>query len=160
MSKKRKPKDYIELLRLLRQGGVSGSPPPNHPHFGGDDELTSIEERVRRVLGLVNRKERKPSNMLFFVMYDIESDKVRRYIAKYLEQKGCTRVQRSIFLADLEPTAYQAIRQDLTEVQAAYDNNDSILVVPISTEQLNAMKIIGQKIDVDIIAHTRNTLIF
>lgn len=160
MSKKRKPKDYIELLRLLRQGGVSGSPPPNQPHFGGDDELTSIEERVRRVLGLVNRKERKPSNMLFFVMYDIESDKVRRYIAKYLEQKGCTRVQRSIFLADLEPAAYHSIRQDLTEVQAAYDNNDSILVVPISTEQLNAMKIIGQKIDVDIIAHTRNTLIF
>lgn len=160
MSKKRKSKDYIELLRLLRRGGVAGSPPPNHPSFGGEDELDSIEDRVGRILGLVNRSERKPSNMLFFVMYDIESDKVRRYVAKYLEQKGCTRVQRSIFLADLEPSAYQSIRQDLTEVQAAYDNNDSILVVPISTEQLNAMKIIGQKIDVEIIAHTRNTLIF
>lgn len=160
MSKKRKPKDYIELLRLLRGGGVSGSPPPNHPSYGGEEDLCSVEERVDHIMGIVNQSERKPSNMLFFVMYDIESNKVRRYVAKYLEQKGCTRVQRSIFLADLPPVDYQAIRDDLTEVQAAYDNNDSIMVVPISTEQLNAMKIIGQKIEVDIIAHTRNTLIF
>ncbi|WP_311566681.1 CRISPR-associated endonuclease Cas2 [Porphyromonas uenonis] len=29
-------------------------------------------------------------------MYDIESDKVRRLVAKYLIGKGCTRIQRSI----------------------------------------------------------------
>lgn len=158
--KKYKQKDYLEVLRLLRKGGISDSVPPNHPPAGDEDELPTVEERVGRIMRLVNNKERKPTNMLFFVMYDIESNKVRRYVAKYLEQKGCTRVQRSIFLADLEPSAYQSIRDDLTEVQAAYDNNDSILVVPISTEQLHAMKIIGQTIDVDIITHTLNTLIF
>lgn len=160
MTKKCKSKDYIEILRLFRKGGISGSSPPNHSPISDLSELPTVEERVRRILGLVNNTERKPSNMLFFVMYDIESNKVRRYVAKYLEQKGCTRVQRSIFLADLEPSAYQSIRDELTEVQAAYDNNDSILVVPISTEQLTAMKIIGQQIDVDIITHMRNTLIF
>ena len=148
------------MLRLFRKGGISGSLPPNHPPAGDVEKLLSLEERVGRIMGLVNNKERKPSNMLFFVMYDIESNKVRRYVAKYLEHKGCTRVQRSIFLADLEPADYKSIRDDLTEVQAAYDNNDSILVVPISTEQLHAMKIIGQSIDVDIITHTLNTLIF
>ena len=158
-SKKRKPIDYITLLRRLAHAGVSGSPPPNHPHVY-DDDVGSVEERVQRVLGLVNRKERKPSDMLFFVMYDIESNKVRRLVAKYLLQKGCTRVQRSIFLADLDAATYHQIRADLTEVQAAYDNHDSILVVPVSTEQIRAMKVIGQSIDIDIITHTHNTLFF
>ena len=98
--------------------------------------------------------------MLFFVMYDIESDKVRRHVAKYLERKGCTRVQRSIFLADLDAADYQEIKTDLAEVQSLYDNHDSIIVCPISTDQLRAMRIIGQQIDVDIITHNRNTLFF
>ena len=81
-------------------------------------------------------------------------------IAKYLERKGCTRVQRSIFLADLDTADYQEIKTDLAEVQSLYDNHDSIIVCPISTDQLRAMRIIGQQIDVDIITHNRNTLFF
>ena len=73
---------------------------------------------------------------------------------------GCFRVQRSVFLADLPNDKYDKIRSDLTEVQAAYENNDSILVVPISTDYLTAMKIIGQTIDVDVITKQRNTLFF
>lgn len=98
--------------------------------------------------------------MLFFVMYDIENNKVRRYVVKYLEYKGCTRVQKSIFLADLSIEQYQDIRNDLAEIQAVYENKDSILVVPISTDYLKAMKVIGQNVDIDIIMHTRNTLFF
>ena len=98
--------------------------------------------------------------MLFFVMYDIESNKVRRYIVKYLERKGCTRVQKSIFLANLSMEKYQDIRNDLAEVQAAYDNEDSILVVPITTDYLRSMKVIGQNINIDIITHTATTLFF
>ena len=78
----------------------------------------------------------------------------------YLQRKGCTRVQKSIFLADLPISDYQEIRDDLTEVQAAYDNNDSILVVPISTDHLRSMKIIGQSVAVDVIMHNKNTLFF
>lgn len=109
---------------------------------------------------LVNKKKRNTGNMLFFVMYDIENNKVRRYVVKYLEHKGCTRVQKSIFLADLSIEQYQDIRNDLAEVQAVYENKDSILVVPISTDYLKAMKVIGQNVDIDIIMHTRNTLFF
>ena len=160
MKKKHEPRDYLLLLKRLRKGGVSGGVPPNHPPTMSMDLLPSVEDRVKMVFGLVNNKERRHSNMLFFVMYDIESDKVRRYVVKYLERMGCIRVQKSIFLADLEPSKYNSIRGDLAAVQAAYDNHDSILVVPVSTEQLRAMKIIGQKIDIDIIMHTKNTLFF
>ena len=98
--------------------------------------------------------------MLFFVMYDIESNKVRNQVVKYLQRKGCVRVQKSIFLADLEITEYNNIRNDLAEVQAAYENKDSILVVPISSDYLCSMKIIGQKIELDVIMHSKNTLFF
>lgn len=98
--------------------------------------------------------------MLFFVMYDIESNKVRYNVVKYLERMGCHRIQKSIFLADLSREKYDAIREDLAEVQALYDNHDSIIVCPVSSELLNSMKIIGKSINVDVITHTKNTLFF
>ena len=70
------------------------------------------------------------------------------------------RTEKSIFLADLPSDTYERIKQDLTEVQAVYDNEDSILVVPVSTDLLKSMKIIGQNINVDVITHNKNTLFF
>jgi CRISPR-associated protein Cas2 len=156
---KKEASDYIEILKKLKHSGLSGSPSPNKETRGLDD-LPTLEERASKILGLVNTFQRKASNVLFFVMYDIESNKVRRYIVKYLLRKGCTRVQKSIFLADLDTSVYQEIKNDLSEVQAAYENDDSILVVPISTEYLKAMRIIGQNINIDIITHNKNTLFF
>lgn len=98
--------------------------------------------------------------MLFFVMYDIESNKVRALVHKYLKRMGCTPIQRSIFLADTEIETYNQIKSDLADVQEAYENNDSIIVLPVSTDYLKMMKIIGQKIEVDVIMHSRNTLFF
>lgn len=93
-------------------------------------------------------------------MYDIESNKVRRLVCKYLIREGCSRVQRSIFLADLPIDSYYRIKNDLAEIQALYDNEDSIIVLPVSTDYLRMMKVIGKTVDVDIITHTKNTLFF
>jgi CRISPR-associated protein Cas2 len=41
-----------------------------------------------------------------------------------------------------------------------YDNNDSILIVPLSEDYARAMKIIGQDVDIDLILHSKNTLFF
>ena len=128
-----KPLTFVEKMHKFIQAGISGSVVPNRPNNNWDN-IPSLEERVQKVLGIVNRKDRAPSNMLFFVMYDIESNKVRRLVANYLQRKGCMRIQRSIFLADLSMADYDSIRNDLAEVQAAYENKDSILVVPISRE--------------------------
>lgn len=124
------------------------------------DAIPDLPTRVRDIIGLINRPQRPINNMLFFVMYDIESNKVRYQIAKYLLRVGCFRVQRSIFLADLSMDKYDMIRRDLTEVQSLYDNHDSILIVPISTDYLQAMKIIGKSIELDIIMKSKNTLFF
>ena len=155
----RKAIPYIEILRKLSRAGVQKSPVINR-RTGDFSCLQTLQERVDFLMGIVNRPVRPATNMLFFVMYDIESDKVRYHIAKYLERKGCTRIQRSIFLADLDKKVYDLIKSDLEEVQSLYDNHDSIIVCPVSTDQLKAMKIIGEDISIDIITHSRNTLFF
>ena len=63
-------------------------------------------------------------------------------------------------MVELDSEKYERIRSDLTEVQSYYDNHDSILIVPVSTELIKSMKIIGKSIDVDIIMRTKNTLFF
>ena len=96
--------------------------------------------------------------MIYFIMYDIESNKVRTLVAKYLIRKGCTRVQKSIFIASSERPVFDEIRKDLKEVQECYDNSDSILLVPVSTDEIRAMKVIGQNIDFDLALKNKNTL--
>jgi CRISPR-associated protein Cas2 len=123
------------------------------------DDLPSLESRVSEVLQIVKRKHDK-SRMLFFVMYDIENNKVRNQVVRYLIRKGCFRVQKSIFLADLEHAVYQEIKDDLAEVQDCYENEDSILVVPISTDYLQAMRIIGKNMNLDLVLKNKNTLFF
>jgi CRISPR-associated protein Cas2 len=94
------------------------------------------------------------------MMYHIESNKVRYNIVKYLIKRGCTRIQKSIFLADLNHEVYDAIKSDLAEIQSLYDNHDSIIICPISTDLLKSMKVIGHSINIDIITRSKNTLFF
>ena len=124
------------------------------------DDLPSLKERVDVILGITNKEKRTQGNMLFFVMYDIESDKVRYNVVKYLERMGCHRIQKSIFLADIDMEKYERIKTDLAEVQALYENHDSILVCPVSSDLLRSMKVIGKNINLDIITHSKNTLFF
>ena len=114
---------FVEKMQRFAHAGIAGSSSPNRLSNSLDD-LSSLEERLQKVIGIVNQMNRPSTNMLFFVMYDIESNKVRRLIAKYLQRKGCMRIQRSIFLADLSMADYDSIRNDLAEVQAAYENKD------------------------------------
>lgn len=157
MRKKRE----IGLLEAIKK--VSDSNLDKAPHIGReieDIETGSIKEKADRILGIINDQHRPVNNMLFFVMYDIESNKVRHQVSKYLIKKGCTRIQRSIFLADLSSSTYEQIKQDLSAVQSMYENPDSIIIVPISVNYLESMKIIGKNIDIDIIANKKNTLFF
>lgn len=160
MTKIEKPKQgFLQKMDKLKRAGISNNRPIS-TSINDPSPITDINERIKQIIGLINTPNKKTYSMTFFVMYDIENNKVRYQIAKYLERKGCIRVQRSIFLADLNSDVYNEIKADLAEVQSLYDNHDSILIVPISSDYLQAMKIIGQSIDVDIITKTKNTLFF
>lgn len=156
---KKTPLHYIEILRKLKNSGLEHSPQPNRP-VGNLDDLPTLEERVDVILGITNKTNKTPGSMLFFVMYDIESNKVRYNVVKYLERMGCHRIQKSIFLADISIEKYEQIKCDLAEVQSLYDNHDSIIICPASSDLLRSMKVIGQNINLDVITHTKNTLFF
>ncbi|MBS4056306.1 MAG: CRISPR-associated endonuclease Cas2 [Bacteroidales bacterium] len=149
---------FVQRMLKFHRVGIDGAVSPNRK-FVNIDEIDSLDKRIEALLGLITTR-RKASQMLFFVMYDIENNKVRTQIAKYLLKKGCTRIQRSIFLADLDQPNFEQIKSDLAEVQACYENFDSILVVPISTDYLQAMKVIGQSLQIDIITRSGTTLFF
>lgn len=159
MAKKRIELSFVEKIKKITRSGISNSPMPNRI-ITEADIFPTLEERIEYVLNIVNNDKRPASNMLFFVMYDIESNKVRNQVVKYLLKNGCTRVQKSVFLADISNNVYDKIRQDLAAVQACYENNDSILVVPISTDYLNAMKIIGKNVEIDVITKKKSILFF
>lgn len=155
---KKPPLSFVEQMKKLIASGINDS--PKIVVKDDSDALTPLEERVQGILGLSDNARKRKDRMLFFVMYDIESDKVRRLVVKYLIREGCTRIQKSIFLADRPVATYNKIKSDLAEVQAVYDNEDSIIVLPVTTDYLRMMKVIGKNIDVDIITHNKNTLFF
>jgi CRISPR-associated endonuclease Cas2 len=163
MKKQIKPKKqslgFVEKMQKLYKAGLEGSPPPNR-QTTIDPDLPTLTERVEQLMGLLKRNQQKAGTMIYFVMYDIESNKVRTQIVKYLIKKGCTRVQKSIFIASTDRIIFDEIQSDLKEVQACYDNNDSILLIPVSTDEIRAMKLIGSNIDFDLALKNRNTLFF
>ncbi len=156
--KKRPPLSLAAQAKKLLESGIGGSPKVENKE--PSDSLSPLEDRIKDLLGLTESRKKRQDRMLFFVMYDIESNKVRRLVCKYLIREGCSRVQRSIFLADLPIDTYARIKNDLAEIQTLYDNEDSIIVLPVSTDYLRMMKVIGKTVDVDIITHTKNTLFF
>ncbi|MCQ2974313.1 MAG: CRISPR-associated endonuclease Cas2 [Bacteroidales bacterium] len=157
--KKREELTADDILALIRESGQNPDNKVNDKIESDQDKIENFDLRIKKILS-ISKDKRKSTNMLFFVMYDIENDKVRVNVSKYLIKMGCFRIQKSIFLGDLEPASCEKIKSDLAEVQACYENNDSILIVPISTDYLRSMKIIGQNIDIDLIMQNKNTLFF
>ncbi len=157
--KKKDALTYLQKLRKLKTSGLEHSPVINR-EANDLDALPTLEERVRTILGIIKKREIIANDMLFFVMYDIESNKVRYNIVKYLERQGCFRIQKSIFLANLSMEKYEDIKHDLAEVQDLYENHDSIIVCPVSSDYLSSMKVIGQSINLDLITRSKNTLFF
>lgn len=158
MKKPRSEISFAQKMMKLRRAGISGSKPLNK---GVEtDQMDTLTERIEKILGIINKNPPNPHLMIYFIMYDIESNKVRNLVAKYLIKMGCTRVQRSIFIASTNRMVYDRIKDDLKEVQECYENNDSILLVPVSTDEIKAMKVIGQNIDFDLALRNKNTLFF
>ncbi len=151
--------NHLTEMRLIEKAGLSGSGVIGKT-MGSLEELHTLSERIKRILNIISTAERSPGNMICFIMYDITSNKVRTIIAKFLLNKGCTRVQKSIFMADLSSESFQDIGKKLAEIQKMYDNEDSILIIPLSQDYARAMKIIGQQVDIDLILHAKNTLFF
>jgi CRISPR-associated protein Cas2 len=164
MKKAKQPLSYSEKLLLIKKAGIKSykeiDTSPEQDPIGESENIEKLQERIRSIMGLFGRANQKTGSMIYFIMYDIEDNRIRRYIAKYLEEKGCIRVQKSIFLTESQRQEFNEIHTTLREVQEVYDNNDSIMIVPVATDQLRAMKLVGKNIDLDLFLGNKNTLFF
>jgi CRISPR-associated protein Cas2 len=125
------------------------------------DQLAAATERVEALKSYFAQLKPKPVGyMLCFVMYDIEDNRIRKKIADYLIEKGLQRVQKSVFLGQLHQKAYQEIYQTMHALQAAYENEDTIMIVPVAEQDLRSMRLIGREVDMEITLGRANTLFF
>jgi CRISPR-associated protein Cas2 len=158
--KKKTELSFVERMLLMKRAGFSHTGASFSNKDSDDFILEPLEQRIKSILQINERNHLNANEMLFFIMYDIENNKVRTQIAKYLIKKGCLRVQKSIFFAETERKVFNEIHSDLKDIQELYDNMDSIFFVPVSSDQLRAMKIVGQSIDFELITGNKNTLFF
>ena len=87
--------------------------------------------------------------MLAWVIYDISSDKIRRKVIKVCKNTGLYRVQKSVFLGEIEENDFDELKliiEDLIDL-----DNDSVYVFPMSKKGLNKAGLIGQAFDKELV---------
>lgn len=87
--------------------------------------------------------------MLVWVMYDIADDKIRRKAIKICKNVGLYRVQKSIFLGDIEENDFDEVKLKLEDTVDL--KNDSVYVFTMSKKELNKAGLIGQAFDKELV---------
>lgn len=100
--------------------------------------------------------------MNVWVIYDIAStktgDKRRKKIIKEIEQFGLYRVQKSVFLGDIEKNRLDELvifSEELIDKEV-----DSVYLFPMCKEDYESVKIIGLGFDKDLVTKKTGSLIF
>jgi len=120
-----------------------------------------IDQKIHVIMEWMSKRSRIKSNvMLYLIMYDIENNKIRTHIAKYLTKKGCLRIQKSVYLAKSSVSVMKDISKTLKEINEVYQNQDSIFVLPVPEEKFSNITVIGQNIEFEIVTKPKNVLFF
>ncbi len=123
-----------------------------------DDQLPDLNKRLKAILGIVKNHPVKATTMNYLILYDIENNKVRRLVSKYLIKEGCIRVQKSVFMANSQHAKFHEIYQTLQDINSFYENEDSIILVPVNVADVRSMKLIGQNVNIEMLTDPPTTL--
>lgn len=147
------------VAKLLASGFSVGSGAFDKSQKTGDEfDLKPLPERIRMILGIIKRQPIKATTMNYLIMYDIEKNKVRGLIAKYLLSQGCIRVQKSVFLSHSSHEKFDIIKDTLAEINEIYENKDSIILIPLNVSDSRSMKLIGHNVNIEQIIDPPNTV--
>lgn len=146
-----------EKLARIKEAGIQEVNPEVARE---EDILLPLADRIQKILQIIRANPVKATEMTYLIMYDITEDKVRNQISKYLEKQGCIRIQKSVFVARTENPRFQEIHDTLREVNSYYENQDSIMLVPVNASDVRSMKIIGKNVQIEAIIDKPNTLFF
>lgn len=159
MSKPKKP-SYHEILKKLKQAGMHKAQQlEQRRRLAMHEELMPVDVRVEKIINLFKAAAMTPAtNTLGFIMYDIEDNKIRNHIARHLEKLGYMRVQKSIFFGNINRKVHEDVYQALKEINEWYDNEDSILFLPVSNDDMSRVRLVGKNIEFQVMMETKNVL--
>jgi len=83
--------------------------------------------------------------MLVWAIYDITEDKIRNKVAKACKGYGLYRVQKSVFLGDLNKNEIDELAlksEDLIDKE-----KDSVYIFPMCEEDFKKVRLLGQAFD-------------
>ncbi len=96
--------------------------------------------------------------MLTWVIYDIRENKTRSAIAKKCLETGIYRVQKSVFLGDLNTAQRKELRSFIEDI--IDEKNDSVYIFPMCNEDFNRCGLLGQAFDKELISDEIKALFF
>lgn len=157
------PKHNVSLGERMARIRKAALPGNEYLRPAAKEELPDLHlsDRVAAIAALLSHFFQQPhtfSTMMAFIAYDIENNKIRTLIAKHLIEKGCIRVQKSVYFLECEIAVYRQLITDLKVVQEMYDNQDSIFFLPVGKDMLNKFQFIGRELNLELALHNPNTL--
>ncbi|WP_094228552.1 CRISPR-associated endonuclease Cas2 [Methanolobus psychrotolerans] len=96
--------------------------------------------------------------MLVWVIYDIAENQVRKKVSDRCKDYGLYRVQKSVFLGDLNTNQRDSLAiqcEELIDVDI-----DSVYIFPMDEESFRKVKLIGQAFDRDLVSDEVLTTFF
>ena len=87
--------------------------------------------------------------MLIWVVYDIQSNKIRNNVVRRCKNSGLYRVQKSVFLGEVEDNQLDELKLQLENLINL--SKDSVYVFPMSRAELKKAGLLGQAFDKELI---------
>lgn len=82
-------------------------------------------------------------------MYDIQSNKIRNSVIKKCKNAGLYRVQKSVFLGEIENNQFDELKVVLAILIDI--KNDSVYLFPMSKSELKQAGLLGQAFDKELV---------
>jgi CRISPR-associated protein Cas2 len=83
--------------------------------------------------------------MLTWFIYDVSSNKIRNKIIKDAKLYGFYRVQKSVFLGDVDKSDVDALKEYCVEI--INEKTDSVYIFPVCNECFSKARFVGQAFD-------------
>ena len=87
---------------------------------------------------------------LTWAIYDITDDKIRQKIVKLCKTYGLYRVQKSVFLGDLNNNILDEFA--LQSEELIDPDKDSVYIFPMCEQDFKKVKLLGQAFDKDLVS--------
>lgn len=89
--------------------------------------------------------------MIYWVMYDITENKIRNRAVRACKDKGLYRVQKSIFIGDLNKNQKDELK--IIMERLVDESTDSIYIFPSSRDMLYDTDLIGNGFDKELVSN-------